>query len=132
MANKKDISDLFKDNEHKLVDTPSPMAWRKLERKLDRHRSRSQMHVVRMLSMAASLVLLVGAVYLFASTYERPNTSTNVAAAPAMSSMEELSSDFGDAKPILTKLGYQRAMQSNQAPIINEGPKGKRLIVVGG
>jgi hypothetical protein len=57
---------LFRDNEHKLHEFPSPDAWRRLEQRLDANRRRRKMKAVyRSVAMAASLALLVGVAALY-------------------------------------------------------------------
>jgi hypothetical protein len=64
MKDSKDIFDLFKDNEHKLNQPPSPRAWDRLEARLDNRRQqlvnpgRAPKLLRNLLSMAAVLLLL--------------------------------------------------------------------------
>jgi len=66
MGNRKDIFDLFRDNEHKLSHAPSPRSWRRLERRLDSHRNRHRHSFVRSFAIVAAVALL--AVFTFLST----------------------------------------------------------------
>lgn len=128
--NRKDIEDIFRKSEHRLAQRPSANAWRKLDSKLDKHRSRSRLSVVRVMSMAASLLILVGAVYFFTNS---KNTNQNDSVTEKMINMQpEMLSELpvGEAKPILPKIEFQRQMQAGRTPIINEGPRGKKLVVL--
>jgi len=58
------LFDLFRENEHKLHEFPSNNAWRRLEQRLDAHRRRTRIAMLRPYAMAASLVLLVGMIAL--------------------------------------------------------------------
>lgn len=127
--NQKNIEDIFRKSEHRLSQRPSANAWRKLDSKLDKHRSRSRMHVVRLFSMAASLLILVGAVYLFTNSKTETNASQDaVAINMPPESLNELPN--AEAQPILPKIEFQRKIQAGQTPIINEGPRGKKLVVL--
>lgn len=66
MKDDQKLFDLFRDNEHKLHEYPSADAWRRLEQRLDAHRQRRRIFPLSPFSMAASLVLLIGLVGLFA------------------------------------------------------------------
>ena len=59
MKPKKDIFDLFRDNQHKLNERPSQEAWGRLESRLDQHKDRNRTSLYRILSMAAAVVGLV-------------------------------------------------------------------------
>ena len=129
--NRKDIDDIFRKSEHRLTQRPSANAWRKLDNKLDKHRSRSQMSVVRIFSIAASLLILVGAVYLFTNSKTGQNSTSSktvIAAEMQPESMTELPAT--EAQPMLPKMEFQRKIQAGQTPIINEGPRGKKLVVL--
>lgn len=101
---KKDIFDLFRENEHKLQEAPSPQTWNRLERRLEtrrRARQRSRYATLRRpLSMVASLALLVAltAVFLWMgkSTSE---TSAAVAIMEQPVELEELALAINDDAP---------------------------------
>lgn len=128
--NRKDLEDIFRQSEHRLVQRPSANAWRKLDSKLDKHRSRSRMSVVRVMSMAASLLILVGAVYFFTNSRAEKN---QVASADDLVEMQtEMLGELPatEAQPILPKIEFQRKIQAGNTPIINEGPRGKKLVLL--
>ena len=128
--NRKDIEDIFRSSEHRLAQRPSANAWRKLDNKLDKNRSRSRMSVVRMLSMAASLLILVGAVYLFTNSKiaQKRLASAESVAEVQLENLAELPTS--DAEPTPPRVEFHRKMQTTQTPIINEGPRGKKLVVL--
>lgn len=76
MKPKKDISQILKDNQHKLNERPSPQAWRKLERRLDGRRNRGRATVYRHTSMAAGILALVALISLIAVLVDQ-NSSPN-------------------------------------------------------
>jgi hypothetical protein len=126
--NRKDIDDIFRKSEHRLSQRPSANAWRKLDSKLDKHRSRSRMSVVRVFSMAASLLILVGAVYLFTNSHTE---TTNKAVAVVDATPESFTElPVTGIQPMMPKIEFQRRIQAGQTPIINEGPRGKKLVVL--
>lgn len=70
MENKNKMESLFRESEKHLSIQPSADAWSRMENRLDSLPEKKNGKVVRMsrfrlLSLAASLVLLVGAVYFF-------------------------------------------------------------------
>ena len=59
MKRQKDIFDLFRENQSKLNERPSPQAWRRLESRLDAHRNRNRVSLYRQLFMVAAVIALV-------------------------------------------------------------------------
>lgn len=62
------ISNLFRDNQHKLEEHPSPAVWERIEARLDRHKGQSAGRVkilYRYAAVAAVIVLIVTMVGLF-------------------------------------------------------------------
>ncbi len=76
MRPKKDIFDLFKDNQHKLNERPSQQAWDRLESRLDSHKERNRTSIYRILSMAAAIVVLVAFVSIISTLF---NTDAQMA-----------------------------------------------------
>jgi hypothetical protein len=67
MSHDKDIFDLFRDNQHKLHQSPSPRTWRRLERRLDTRRDNHRTyHVFQSFGMVAAILLI--AVFTFLMT----------------------------------------------------------------
>ena len=64
MKFKKNISDLIRDNQHKLDERPSPRAWRKLESRLENQNNRKKTYLYRQLAMVAAVVALVAVISL--------------------------------------------------------------------
>jgi len=128
--NRKDIEDIFRKSEHRLSQRPSANAWRKLDSKLDKHRSRSRMSVVRVMSMAASLLILVGAVYFFTNSRGDNDQVARAEKAAIMETEMLVELPATEVQPILPKIEFQRKIQAGNTPIINEGPRGKKLVVL--
>jgi hypothetical protein len=64
MKDRKDIFELFRANQHKLTERPPERSWRKLEERLDAHKTKNRSMIYRQLAMAASIVALVAFVAL--------------------------------------------------------------------
>ena len=85
MDKKKDLFDLIKANEHKLDQAPSPRAWDRLERRLDKHYSKRRRSRPRWLfSIAAAVVGLVVMVSIisFLFRFEDHSMAMNEKAGP--------------------------------------------------
>ena len=126
MSNKKDISELFRANEHKLRQNPSPQAWDRLESRLDRRRATGGNTLYRRLAMAAALLVLIAFVGILPA-YLGPKSGNQMAANEADSSlfMEEIiSADNGEgnARPLSIREVYQDID-------LQEGDSDKRLTV---
>jgi len=122
MANhNKKMEDLFRNADSKLAERPSSRAWRNLDRKLDKHRNRSRMTILRNWSMAASLLLLVGVLYVFNNISQKNGNIVAMSETPQ--SMDDLANL--NVKPIASKMASQELYQKR----IDEGVKGKKLVV---
>lgn len=64
MKSDKELFELFRKNQYRLNERPSPHAWKRLERKLDNHRNAHRAMLRRTLGMAASLAFLVFTLFL--------------------------------------------------------------------
>lgn len=58
------MENLFRKNQHKLNERPSARTWERLESRLDDHRRRGRVTMIRQWSMAAAVLLLIGVVSL--------------------------------------------------------------------
>jgi len=58
MSKQKNIFDLFRDNQHKLDETPSRQSWQRLERRLQKHQRRNNRSIIRYVMMAAAVLLV--------------------------------------------------------------------------
>jgi hypothetical protein len=122
---KKDLFDLFRDQQHRMNEAPSPRAWRNLESRLDSHRRRNRLSLVRNLSMAAALLLLaVIAVVLSLSidsvTFKRVNRGPIAAEALNANQAEA-------AEELRLAVSAQQAEQQRRNPI-HEGAQDQKLI----
>jgi len=71
MKRQENISDLFKKNQHKLEEMPSPQSWDKLRRRLDdRRHTRPQFTIYRSFAMVAAAV---GLVLIITTVFNIPN-----------------------------------------------------------
>lgn len=74
MIEDKKIENLFKDNQHKLDEMPSPMAWDRLEVRLEKHALTRKRFAWRRLAVAAAVFIAVSMIGLW--TYINPLGST--------------------------------------------------------
>lgn len=119
MAKQPDIYDLFRDNEHKLAASPSPKTWQRLERRLDRRGRRRQLPLRGLWSIAAAIVLLVLAIFVFTYTIQRPE-AYELAATEALEIQ-------GETPAVLRQVAITRSL-GLELPSITEGSSGRRLI----
>ncbi len=129
MKPKKDISDLFRDNQHKLNESPSRQAWERLESRLDNHKDRNRTSIYRILSMAAAVVVLVvfaSVITFVLNTNEKP-----------MALNESMSDSFKiEELKVLTTSNenhnqiavYKRKYNNHLSNPIMEGKANKKLI----
>lgn len=122
---KKDLFDLFREQQHQLDASPSPRAWRNLERRLGSHRRRNRLSIVRNLSMAAALLLIavVAVVFTFSVDGEHENRINQSPIAA-----ESLQTDqVRAAEEIRLAVSAQRAEQQRRSSIM-EGGRHQQLI----
>ena len=136
MKHKKDISDLIRENQHKLNERPSPRAWRRLESKLDNQRSRHQTSVYKQFAMVAAVIALVAVASLITLTIgNQPNEVMAHAKTPSSSfatPVQELETIYTDANEDLHKVvEFQRSLKriyaSNPNPI-TEGTQRNKVV----
>lgn len=129
MGNRKDIFDLFRDNEHKLSHAPSPRTWRRLERRLDSHRSRHRHSFVRSLAIVAAVVVL--AVFTFMATIGFGEQRGRLFALSGHNSqLEQLTysdTDFDQATSIQMAMIAQHAQEQRRGTI-SEGTALQKLV----
>ena len=131
MARKRDIFDLFKDNQNQLNEAPPARSWRRLERRLDGHRQRNRISHYRVLGMVAGILLLVVLVGLISLSLGRQQSlllAANNQAVP--SALENLTITDADRDGLHTVMVAQRAQQHLQYPI-SEGAPGQKLVLTG-
>ncbi|NUQ25892.1 MAG: hypothetical protein HUU34_18230 [Saprospiraceae bacterium] len=76
MKRQKTLFDLFRDNAHKLEETPSRQSWQRLEARLDRHRQHSRMLSIRQFAVAAAVGGIVLLAALFSMLTDRGHAIT--------------------------------------------------------
>ena len=136
MKRKKDISDLIRDNQHKLNERPSPRTWQRLESKLDNQRSRHRTSIYKQFAMVAAVIALVAVASLISITVNTQQTASKMAKAdysPMSLPVQELETVYTDANEDLQQVvEFQRSLKriyaSNPNPIA-EGSQNKKVIV---
>ncbi len=135
MKRQKNISDLFRDNQHKLNERPSSDAWDRLERKLDRHQTSARPQVrpmYRQLIMAASILFLVGMVSFFSFFLKQEKASFSEmqkvpSLTPVPTDFEDIT--YTDANDGLYKMvNYSKNLNTNPRKVIQEGAPYKKLV----
>ena len=129
MTRKKDLFQLFRDNQHKLNQAPSPRTWQRLEQRLDAYQPKRRFSLFRTLSMAAAvlvLVVLVSLISLLAGGRDNRFLASNGKAAP--SALEDLRHTDADPYELQTVKITQQAQQQLRRPI-SEGDASKKLVV---
>ena len=129
MEPKKDIFDLFKDNEHKLAEQPAPHVWRRLERKLDSNRKRNRTVRIRpsmgQFGIAAGILLLFTVITIM--TLALPNRKTNVLAQQEEMIFEELIASEAD-KQLLKVVEFTRRHESRLSNPVEESNEKKIIL----
>ena len=124
MQRQPDLFDLFRNNQHKLTQRPSPHAWRRLERRLDRNSGVKRFSLLRQWSLAAAIVLLVGVVFLVTLMVDR--RETHLAARDTQPvELEDLNPRDGDLA-LLRQVTF--AHQHQLGTTIQEGKGANRLV----
>lgn len=134
MSDRKNIEDLFRDNQHKLSQAPSGQSWRRLERRLDdrrvyRMRPRPG---YRILSMAAALLFLAVFAFLLVIGFG-DQRSRLMALNQSPKGLEQLDAEGSDYDRIAVS---QQAMVSQYAQAqrqrtISEGMAWQKLVPSG-
>ncbi len=129
MKPKKDIFDLFRDNQQKLNESPSRQAWDRLEARLDNHKTRNRTSLYRILSMAAAIVVLV--VFVSVITFVLNTNEKPMALNESMSAsfkIEELKVMTVSSEHDSKIAAYQRKYNNHLSNPIMEGKANKKLI----
>lgn len=130
----KDLFDNIRRNEHKLDQAPSKDAWTKLEARLDaQHRPARvrRLPVMGLISVAASVLLLVSLVFVVSQTLlPSPGQMAESQVIPLPQSVEDLPL-LASNEPVFTAqmVEYQRRINANPRGLIKEGGYHKRLVV---
>ncbi len=135
MENKDPLFENFGRNARKMDAAPSSDAWTKLEARLDKQERpiarRRSLPGLGIMSVAASVLLLVGLVFVISQTVLKPNPSNmakvdqeaiprQVEDLPLLASNESISS------PQMAE--YQRKINANPRGLIKEGGYHKKLV----
>lgn len=123
MKSDKELFELFRKNQYRLNERPSPNGWKRLERKLDNHRMRHRIAFRRTMSMVASLALLVAVLFLL--TLPSQNTAISQRATPQFWEDLPSNSDNNEIKH-LVELSHEYQRQMGQA--IEETPTKQKII----
>jgi hypothetical protein len=132
MKDKKDISDLIRDNEHKLEERPSTRTWERLEGKLDNRRSRGNTFLYRQIAMAAAVIALVAVISLITVLSDKQNSQ--FAKAAVSNSIEDwivqdLETVYTDANTnVRLVIEFQKELKARYANPIQEGDQTKKLV----
>ena len=132
MKDKKDISDLIRDNQHKLEERPSERTWERLESKLDNRRSKGNSFLYRQIAMVAAVVALVAVISLITVVSDKP--SSPIAKADTLTQvenwvMQDLETVYTDANTnIRLVVEFQKQLEERYANPIQEGNQTKKLI----
>lgn len=123
---KKDLFDLFREQQRQAGAAPSPRAWRKLEQRLDGHRRRNRLSTVRNLSMAAALLLITVIAVVLALAVERHDDGQR-ANAPLVAVEALQVDDAKTAEERRLTVSAQRA-EARRRNTIQEGGRHQQLI----
>lgn len=133
MKSKKDISDLIRDNQHKLDERPNPRAWQKLEEKLDQHEGKgkkpTRILLYRRLAFAAAIAALVAVISILntqSSFDDMAKMEANISPQDQFSQGLEpiYSKENNDVRQVIE---FQRKLKERYANPIQEGMQTKKL-----
>lgn len=128
MKTQKDLFDLFRENQHKLDESPSPQTWRRLEKRLDTRRAARGSSIYRIMAMAAGVMLLIG-VFSLLPAFDQSSVQDDVMALHTPpSEMEDLEKDAQVNENIIKVVEFSRQYQDRMGQPIEEGNSRKRLI----
>jgi hypothetical protein len=130
MANRKDIFDLFRDNEHKLSTPPSTRSWRRLERRLDSHRNRHRGLLGGTFGMVAAVALLCVFAFLITIGFGEQRNRLLALNNKSFSQLESLTftdADFNLDAAVQQVVFAQQAQANRQRPI-SEGTALQKLV----
>lgn len=129
MKQSKDIFDLFRESKHKLDEAPSPQAWRRLEKRLDTRRVHRGGSIIRIMSMAAGVLLLIGVFSLLPALEQNSPEEEVLALNNPPSEMEDLVVDPAESdQNIIKVVEFSRQYQDRMVQPIEEGSSAKKLV----
>lgn len=124
MNRQRDIFDFFRDHQHQFDESPSPRAWRRLERRLDAHQRRGRLSLYRSLGMVAGVLALVALIVLLSVLVDH-NRKEMLTGTPQQ--LEDLPLPDSDATAYRV-VEYTRSYQDRMSRPIEEGAASKRLV----
>jgi len=127
MKSDKDLFDLFRENEHKLTETPSPRAWDRLEQRLDSDTQKHQVSYYRQIAVAASMVALLAVAFVLA-TYLQPNNHNMAMNNTVL--LEDLGGYEDSEEGAYKAVEFIRKHKSRLANPVEEGTNDKKLKAV--
>lgn len=129
----KDIFDLFKDNEHKLNESPSPQTWDRIQNRMNTPRAiqskRKTRHIAPPLGIAATLALILSIMVAFIWMVDKDKHQRAIAQASYELDIQELKIDYPTVNT--QRKASQIAIQNKQSkPLkpINEGSAHQKLV----
>ncbi|MFK7773082.1 MAG: hypothetical protein AB8F94_13125 [Saprospiraceae bacterium] len=132
MKDKKDISDLIRDNQHKLEERPSERTWDRLESKLDNRRSKGHSFLYRQIAMAAAVVALVAVISLITVLSDQQDSQfAKVNESPLVENwiVQDLETVYTDASAnVRLVVEFQKELKERYANPIQEGTHSKKLL----
>lgn len=124
MTKPKDMEDYFRSRQDEFNEVPSRAAWKKLERRLDKHQKRNRFNYTRSFVMAAAVLLLVVFAFLF-SMVDLADGSRMDTASIQVEPISTQDMDPEAYKVVEYTLKYRDRMSN----IIEEGPEDGKLQV---
>lgn len=124
MTKPKDMEDYFRSRQDEFNEVPARAAWKKLERRLDKHQKRNRFNYSRSFAMAAAVLLLVVFAFLFSMVDLAEDTPIGTASIQ----VEPISTQ--DMDPEAYKVvEYTLKYRDRMSNIIEEGPEDNKLQV---
>lgn len=118
------MEDFFRSRQEELNEMPSRAAWRKLERRLDKHQKRSRLSYSHSFAMVAAVLVLV----VFAFLFSMLNLAQDSKMGTASIQVEPISTQ--DMDPEAYKVvEYTLKYRDRMSNIIEEGPEDGKLQV---
>ncbi|MFK8006905.1 MAG: hypothetical protein AB8H03_11060 [Saprospiraceae bacterium] len=132
MKDKKDISDLIRDNQHKLEERPSARTWERLESKLDNQRSKGNTFLYRKIAMAAAVVALVAVISLITVLSDKQGAKfAKVDESNPVENwiLQDLETVYTDASTnVRLAVEFQKELKERYTNPIEEGTPAKKLL----
>ncbi len=126
MKKQKTIATLFREQQYKLNQRPSPRTWRRLEKRLDLHYKRGRNNLYRYVLVAAAVVAIVAALSLLSTLFDNKPTDYLVLNDRKPKLIEDLVYSDTDAK-VYQVVEFTRQYRDRLANPVKEGAPGKDL-----